>query len=73
MGKNLPNKAGEARVAGLSPGSGRSLGVENGNPLQYSCLDNPRDRKAWQAIVHGVKESETTERLSTAQHSIMHK
>ena len=56
-GKNLPNKAGEARDAGLSPGSGRSLGVGNGNPLQYSCLGNPRDRGAWQAIVHGVKKS----------------
>ena len=37
---------------GLIPGSGRSLGESNGNPLQYSCLENPMDREAWQAMVH---------------------
>ena len=40
--------------AGLIPGSGRSLGERNGNPLQYSCLGSPMDRGAWQATVHGV-------------------
>ena len=39
---------------GSIPGSGRSPGEGNGNPLQYSCLENPMDRGAWQAIVHGV-------------------
>ena len=39
---------------GLIPGSGRSSGEGNGNPLQYSCLENPMDRGAWQATVHGV-------------------
>ena len=46
---------------GSVPGSGRSPGGGNGNPLQYSCLGNPMDRGAWQAIVHGVtKESDMT-------------
>ena len=44
---------------GLIPGSGRSPGEGNGNPLQYSCLENPMDRGAWWAIVHGVAESDT--------------
>ena len=39
---------------GLTPGSGRSPGEGNGNPLQYSCLENPVDRGAWRATVHGV-------------------
>ena len=39
---------------GLIPGSGRSPGEGNGNPLQYSCLENPMDRGAWKATVHGV-------------------
>ena len=39
---------------GSIPGSGRSPGEGNGNPLQYSCLENPMDRGAWQATVHGV-------------------
>ena len=42
---------------GSVPGSGSSPGEGNGNPLQYSCLENPMDRGAWQAIVHGVTQS----------------
>ena len=44
---------------GLIPGSGRSPGEGNGNPLQYYCLENPMDRGAWQATVHGVAKSQT--------------
>ena len=44
---------------GFIPGSGRSPGEGNGNPLQYSCLGNPMDRGAWQAIVHGVAKNWT--------------
>ena len=44
---------------GLIPGLGRSPGEENGCPLQYSCLENPMDRGAWRATVHGVAKSET--------------
>ena len=56
--KNLPANAGDA---GLIPGSGRSAGEGNDNPLQYSCLGNPMGRGARQAIVHGVaKESNPT-------------
>ena len=50
---------------GLIPGSGRSPGEGNGNPLQNSCLENPMNRGAQQAIVHGVTESNVTEQLST--------
>jgi len=48
-----------ARDLGLIPGSGRSPGGENSNPLQYSCLENSMDRGAWQATVHGVAKSWT--------------
>ena len=52
---------------GLIPGLGRSPGGGLGNPLQNSCLENPTDRRAWRATVHEDAESDTTERLSTAQ------
>ena len=55
--KNPPADAGDTRDAGLIPGSGRSPGGGNGNPLQYSCLETPMDRGAWWAIVHGVTKS----------------
>ena len=54
---SLPANSGDIRDAGSIPGSGRSSGGGHGNPLQYSCLEHPMDREAWQAIVHGVTES----------------
>ena len=59
--KNLPTNAGDIRDAGLIPESGRSPGGGNGNPLQYSCLENPMNRGAWWAMVHRVTESDMTE------------
>ena len=51
--KNLPAKAEDTRDAGSVSGSGKSPGVGTGNPLQYSCLGNSMDRRAWWATVHG--------------------
>ena len=51
--KNLPEMQ-ETQVQSV-PGSGRSPGEGNGNPVQYSCLENPMDREAWQVIVHGAQ------------------
>ena len=48
-----------AEDMGSIPGSGKSPGQGNGNPLQYSCLESPRDRRAWRATVHGVTKSWT--------------
>ena len=62
MVKNLLTSAGDVRDTGSIPGPGRCLGGGHGNPLQYSCLQNPRDRGAWWATVHRVTESDTTER-----------
>ena len=56
--KNLPGNAGDVGDIGSIPGLGRSPGVRNGNPLQYSCLGNPMDRGAWQATVHRVAKSQ---------------
>ena len=59
--KNPPANAGNVRDTGSIPGWGRSPGGEHGNLLQYSCLENPMDREAWQATVQGLTKSETTE------------
>ena len=62
MVENTPANAEDAGDVGSIPGSGRSPGVGNGNPLQNSCLGNPIDREVWQATVNGVtKELDTTE------------
>ena len=72
----MPTNAGEAS---LIPRSGRSTGEGNGNPLQYSCLENPRDEGAWWAAVYGVAQSQTRlKRLSsssssTTTYKIIHK
>ena len=52
-------KSGDTRDTGLIPGLGRSPGGGHGNPLQYSCHENPMDREAWWASVHGVTKSQT--------------
>ena len=57
--KNPPAKAGDARYAASIPESGRSPGVGNGNPLQYSCLENPIDRGTLQATVHADAKDQT--------------
>ena len=56
MVKNLPVNAGDLRDTGLIPRSGRLSGEGNGNPLQYSCLENAMDREAWWAMVHRVEQ-----------------
>ena len=61
--KNPSTHTGDAGDIGLIPGSGRSPGEGNGNPLQYSCLENPIDRGTWQAKVYRIARSRT--RLST--------
>ena len=57
--KNLPANAGDPRDEGLIPVWGRSPGGGHGNPLQYSCLENPMDREAWWATFHGAAKSQT--------------
>ena len=59
--KNLPARAGDLRDMGSVLELGRSSGEGHGNPLQYSCLEDPTDREAWQATVRRVSESDTTE------------
>ena len=59
MVKNLSANSGDARDMGLIPGLGRSPGGGNGNPLQFSYLENSMLREAWQATVHGVTKSRT--------------
>ena len=59
MVKNLPENAGDTGDVALIPGSGRSPGGGHGNPLQYSCLEDPRDGRAWWAAIYGVAQSRT--------------
>ena len=69
-GKESACNAGNARDAGSIPGSGRSPEGGNSNPLQYSCMENPMGRGAWQAIVHRIAKSRTrlnTHALSSVQ------
>ena len=65
--KNPPANAGDAGDMGSIPGLGRSPGGGNGNPLQYPCLKNPRDRGDWWATVPGVVKNQT--QLSTHKHT----
>ena len=58
--KNLLANARDIRDPGSIPGFGRSPGGGHGNPLQYSCLENPTDRGAWHATVHGIAKSQTS-------------
>ena len=67
MVKRLPENSGDL---GSIPGSGRSSGERNGNPLQYSCLEKSMDREAWWATVHGVPKSWT--RLSNFTFTFSH-
>ena len=68
MVTTLPASAGDRRDLDWIPGSGGSSGGGRGNPLQYSCLENPMDRAAWQATVHEVAKSRTRlKRLSTRE------
>ena len=72
VGKDQPANVGDGRDAGSIPGSGRSPGEGHGTPLQYSCLENPMDRGAWWAAVHGVTQSRTRlKRLSTAAQALI--
>ena len=63
--KNPLANAGNIRDIGSILGMGRFPGEGNGNPLQYSCLENAMDREAWRATVHGVTELDTIQQLST--------
>ena len=69
MVKNLPSNAGDIRDSDLTLGSGKSPGEGHGNPLQYSCLENPMDRGAcWAASPLSRTEVETTEATSHTTH-----
>ena len=59
MVKNSPANLEDITDVGLIPGSGIFPGGGNGNPLQYSCLENPMDRETWRATIHGVSKSQT--------------
>ena len=70
MVKNPPANSGDIRDVGSISGSGRFPGGRHGNPLQYSCLENPMDRGAWWTTVHGAAKSQTRLKLLSMQISI---
>ena len=72
-GKEPSVSAGDIKDEGLIPGSGRSPGEGHGNPLQHSCLENPMDRGAWWAIVHGVAKSRTRMSDFTSLHFTLYR
>ena len=72
MVKNLPANSGDIRDTHSIPGSGKSPRKGNGNPLQYSCLENPRDRGAWQPTAHKVAKSWTRLKRFTMQTVIIY-
>ena len=67
--KNLSASAGDVRDGGSISEWERSPGERNGNPLQYSCLENSMNRRSWQTIVHGISESDTTVRTCARTHT----
>ena len=69
--KKPPAKKGDLRDVGSIPGSGRSSGGGIGNPLQYSCLENPMDRGAWWATVNRVSKSQTQLKWLSTQHTLL--
>ena len=68
-GKEPACQCRKQRDSDLIPGSGRSLGGGQGNPLQYSCLENPTDRGAWQVVVHRVATSQTQRKQVNTTHT----
>ena len=68
-GENPPASSGDRRDTASIPGSGRSLGEGNGDPLEYSCLENPMDREAWRATVRGVAHRQTRLKWLSMQHA----
>ena len=70
MVKNLPANAGDIRDEGLISGSGRCPEGGHGNPLQYSCLENPMDRGIWPATVHRVAKSRPQLKRLSTQHTL---
>ena len=70
--KSHPANVGEAGDAGWIPELGRSLRRGNGNPLQYSCLENSTDREAWQTTVHGIAHSWTQLSVRVCMHAHTH-
>ena len=73
MVKNPSANAGDIRDVGSVLGLGRALGGGHGNPLQHSCLENPMDRGAWWATVHGVTQSWTQLKQLSIQHTVFNK
>ena len=72
-GSEVKASASSVGNPGSIPGLGRSPGEGNGNPLQYSCLENPMDREAWWATVHGVPKSRTRQSDFTFTFNIVNK